>query len=276
MSNFKSPLRYPGGKSRACKLLYDMIPDGVDTVISPFLGGGSFELYLINKGYRVIAYDAFKPLTNFWQMLIKYPEALHSMIVPCIGRVDKEIFKSFQNKIIHSKNNTVADATMFYIVNRCSFSGTTLSGGYYQASADTRFTKKIVDRLLDFKDIGNKFEVHNSPMELSLPMYTRNIEYDNAFIFADPPYDIKSNLYGIEGSMHKDFNHQWFRDVMNNIDNIPFLITYNGTEEIRKLWSDYNIEDVNWTYGMNKSKKSSEIVITNYSINVENKETINE
>ena len=46
----KSPLRYPGGKSRACKNL-DMILNNnfnisdFNTIISPFFGGGSFEFF---------------------------------------------------------------------------------------------------------------------------------------------------------------------------------------------------------------------------------------
>lgn len=194
-------------------------------------------------------------------MLIKYPEALHSMIVPCIGRVDKEIFKSFQDKITHSKNNTVADAAMFYIVNRCSFSGTTLSGGYSRASADTRFTKKIVDRLLDFKDIDQSLRVYNEPFSKSIFMSQK---YDNAFMFADPPYDIKSNLYGIKGSMHKDFDHGQFEALMEVGNTLPFMVTYNDTERIRRMWERYNLKSINWSYGMNKSKKSNEVVITNY------------
>ena len=53
--NNVSPLRYPGGKTRACKILdeivnnyFDMTTD-FDTVVSPFVGGGSFEFYLQNK-----------------------------------------------------------------------------------------------------------------------------------------------------------------------------------------------------------------------------------
>ena len=44
--NNKSPLRYPGGKSRACKILDDILQNYYDpvkftTLISPFFGGGS-------------------------------------------------------------------------------------------------------------------------------------------------------------------------------------------------------------------------------------------
>ena len=45
----KSPFRYPGGKSRAVKILEKYFTD-VDSFCSPFLGGGSFEIYMAEKG----------------------------------------------------------------------------------------------------------------------------------------------------------------------------------------------------------------------------------
>jgi site-specific DNA-adenine methylase len=50
----KSPLRYPGGKTRACKILDEYFlknfeKDKISTIVSPFFGGGSFEFFLQNK-----------------------------------------------------------------------------------------------------------------------------------------------------------------------------------------------------------------------------------
>jgi len=38
-------------------------------------------------------------------------------------------------------------------------------------------------------------------------------------------------------------------------------MTYNNCEYIKNLYKDYKIIDINWSYGMNKTKDSSEIVI---------------
>ena len=60
-------LRYPGGKTRAIKILEKYIPEDITEVYSPFFGGGSFELYLYGK-YKIpiFANDKFEPLYNFW------------------------------------------------------------------------------------------------------------------------------------------------------------------------------------------------------------------
>ena len=68
----KSPLRYPGGKTRACKKLDTILNenfnmDEFDTILSPFIGGGSFEFFIQNKyNYNIIANDKFIPLSTFW------------------------------------------------------------------------------------------------------------------------------------------------------------------------------------------------------------------
>ena len=72
----RSPLRYPGGESRAVKVLKRYIPAGTETLVSPFLGGGSFELACATEGITVYAADAFEPLINFWQHAKESPVML--------------------------------------------------------------------------------------------------------------------------------------------------------------------------------------------------------
>ena len=46
----KSPLRYPGVKSRAVKIISKYIPKGTTEICSPFFGGGSLELFCAQNG----------------------------------------------------------------------------------------------------------------------------------------------------------------------------------------------------------------------------------
>ena len=70
--NNRSPLRYPGGKTRACKKLDAIMKEHFDVskfnnIVSPFFGGGSFEFYIQNNyNLNIIANDKFTPLYNFW------------------------------------------------------------------------------------------------------------------------------------------------------------------------------------------------------------------
>ena len=88
-----------------------------------------------------------------------------------------------------------------------------------------------------------------------------NILNDKTLIFLDPPYYLekKSKLYGKNGDMHEGFNHEGLYKTLSNKTN--WIMTYNNCDYIKKLYKDYKIVNVCWSYGMNKSKDSSEIVI---------------
>ena len=72
----RSPLFYPGGKAKALPHIMKYVPEGITEACSPFIGGGSVELALAAKGIRVHAADAFEPVVNFWQQLLKAPKTL--------------------------------------------------------------------------------------------------------------------------------------------------------------------------------------------------------
>ena len=59
--------------------------------------------------------------------------------------------------------------------------------------------------------------------------------------------------------MHEAFNHNLLFELMKTKKN--WIMTYNNCEFIRQLYKDYLIIDVSWSYGMNKTKDSSEIII---------------
>ena len=63
--------------------------------------------------------------------------------------------------------------------------------------------------------------------------------------------------------MHEDFNHQLLFELITQKRN--WILTYNNCDYIRNLYKDYIIIDTNWTYSMNKTKKSSEIIIISKS-----------
>ena len=73
IKSLKTPLRYPGGKSRAVSKLFQFIPDlkGVKEYREPFLGGGSVALEVTKRYPKIEMWvnDLYEPLTNFWQQL---------------------------------------------------------------------------------------------------------------------------------------------------------------------------------------------------------------
>ena len=255
-----SPLRYPGGKTRACKIIDEIIiqyfnTSSFDTIISPFFGGGSFEFYLQNKyGIKLIVNDKFTPLYNFWKQ-VKLNKTLLCEELRKIKSVSKEQFMSYRNTIMNLNDNVLQQSIQYFIINRCSFNGSTLSGGFSEEASNKRFTPSSIDKIeaLNFEHI----EIYN----YDFYDFVNNVTTDKALLFLDPPYylESKSKLYGNNGDMHENFNHKLLFDLLNTKKN--WIVTYNNCEYIRKLYKDYIIIDTNWTYGMNTSKMSSEIII---------------
>ena len=73
MKSLKTPLRYPGGKSRACTKMDLYFPDlrEYTEFREPFLGGGSVAIHITKKypHLKIWVNDLYEPLVNFWQNL---------------------------------------------------------------------------------------------------------------------------------------------------------------------------------------------------------------
>jgi DNA adenine methylase len=250
-----SPLRYPGGKTRACKVLDEIIREkefDTSTIISPFFGGGSFEFYMYKKyGSKLIVNDKFTPLISFWLNVQTHKKELCEELRKLLNKVSKDDFTVLRNTIM-GESDTFLQAYKYFVINRCSFSGATLSGGFSEEASKKRFTESSIKRIENL-DLSN-VEFHNKD-------FIDFLKGKRGLVFLDPPYYLgqSSKLYGNNGDMHENFDHEQLFKCMKMRKN--WIMTYNDCEYIRDLYKDYEIRAVDWTYGMNKSKNSSEIVI---------------
>jgi DNA adenine methylase len=290
----KTPLRYPGGKSRAVETLMSFVPEDCSEICSPFLGGGSFELSLAEKGIRVHGYDAFKPLIWFWEAILKDPDKLATMAdqyrhnktykytKPGLVLVDSDPhpqranrhpqvklkrkglpekdFYRFREEILFALQSnhpfTFDAAAKVYAINRSSFSGATFSGGFSERASYARFTDTQIEYIRNFK--VDNFTAKRADFKDALK------RHEDCHLYLDPPYFLdtaRAKLYGVEGDMHSFFPHMALYSILRKRD--KWILSYNDCEEIRELYRDFEIHDAEWTYGMNRSKKSSEIIITN-------------
>lgn len=262
----KSPLRYPGGKSRAVKTIAALIPD-FDEFREPFLGGGSVFVYakqrFPNKKFWVN--DLYFELFKFWEMTQKDVDALVCQIYKWRNRflVGKELHK-FLNENLASFDD-LERAAAFFIYNRITFSGTSLSGGFSQGAFAGRFTESSIRRLNDFADVINGTTITNFDYQ---ELVRRDGE--NVFIFLDPPYYSakKSALYGKNGNLHKTFDHEKFAATMKTCPH-KWLLTYDDSDYGRDLFSFASITPWEVVYGMkniteDSDQKGKELFISNY------------
>lgn len=256
MAAKKSPLRYPGGKTRACKVLETIVVKefGIPKVIySPFFGGGSFEFHMNGKhGCIIHGADGFAPLANFWQRVKNGQKELVEA-VKSLKPLTKEKFTELRSNIMAESNKTTK-AAYYFALNRCSFSGATLSGGFSKESENTRFNAAAIERLNGMNMDGVDVVCED------FREFLNNVEpSSSSIIYLDPPYYVDSKLYGTHGDMHDGFDHAALANILKTKKN--WILCYNDCEYIRKLYEGYEIQSVSWSYGMNKSKQSSEIII---------------
>ena len=273
----KSPLRYPGGKSRAIKFIAPLIPQ-FDEFREPFVGGGSVFVYLKQKypNREFWINDIYENLYHFWKQTQQNPEKLIQQIQYWKDNFieGKELHRFLLNNI--EKFDELKKAAAFFVFNRITFSGTTESGGFSNAAYKKRFTQSSIKRVKLLSQILNNTKITNFDYQKVL-----EAEGKNVFIFLDPPYysAIKSALYGKNGNLHKTFDHKRFAEVLKNIKH-KWLITYDDSKYIRDLFSFANIKEWNLTYGMrnvgeNGNQKGNELFISNYPID-EKKKNIKE
>lgn len=249
----KSLLRYPGGKTRAVDIITQYFPKGIKEMCSPFLGGASIELFIAASGVKVLGYDIFKPLVEFWQCAINTPYQL-SDVVRRYFPLKKEAFYELQQTQIEFKTK-IDRAGVFYVLNRSSFSGSTLSGG--MSPDHPRFTESSIKRLRHF---------YNPNLIVDRAHFKESItSHKDIFTYLDPPYLIANTLYGKKGDTHKDFDHVGLAKLLRKRNN--WIMSYNDCKEIRELYAGHTIITPEWKYGMSTDKTSKEVLIFSRDLN---------
>jgi len=266
----KSPLRYPGGKSKAIDSISKLIPEFKE-FREPFVGGGSVFVYLKQKfpSRTFWINDIYKNLYHFWNECKENPNKLIESILEFRSTYSdgKELHRFLLNNIDSFDN--IKKAAAFFIFNRITFSGTTESGGFSNAAFHKRFTESSIERVKALSKILLNTKISNLDYEEVILAHGNDV-----FVFLDPPYysATKSALYGKNGSLHKMFNHERFANVMKQSKH-RWLITYDDSEYIRNLFSFAYIKTWDLTYGMRNVNKESnqlgkELFISNYPLDV--------
>ena len=276
MKSIKTPLRYPGGKSRAVTKMDPFFPDLRDykEFREPFLGGGSVAIHITKKypDLTIWVNDLYEPLVNFWQQLQMFGTDLKNALIDLklnnYLRYDaKRLFLSSKVKVNDISANNFDRAVAFYIVNKCSFSGLTESSSFSPQASNSNFNLRGIEKLPDYSQIISKWRISNFSYDYMMDG-NRNV-----FMYLDPPYDIKDNLYGNKGSMHKGFDHDKFASDCDNND-MDQLISYNSDQLVKDRFKNWNAAEFDLTYTMRSvgeymrdQKQRKELLLFNYNKN---------
>ena len=269
----KTPLRYPGGKSRAVPKLLQWLPSREITEYrEPFLGGGSMAIEMTRRLPEEIPIwvnDLYEPLYNFWVQLRDNGDYLHRELMRAKNfHPDEEsarkLFLDAKEQLNEDNTDPKDRAILFYIINKCSFSGLTESSSFSKAASNSNFSIRGIERLPEYSDLIQRWKITNVSYEELVSDETLT------FIYADPPYDIKDALYGHKGDKHRGFDHAKFADTMDKcLCNV--MISYNNHPEIIQRFLEWCQYDFAHTYTMRSTgsymsdqTRRRELVLTNY------------
>jgi DNA adenine methylase len=269
----KTPLRYPGGKSRATKFLLPKFPKDIKDYREPFIGGGSVAIEFTKQFPDVPVWvnDLYGPLYNFWVQLQKFPEGLVCLLDAYKKHYDtpdkaRVLFNEMKTQLNTSDTTDLHKAAAFYVVNKCSFSGLTESSSFSAQASNSNFSMRGIENLAKYSEIIKNWKITNLSYEHMLD------GTPETFIYLDPPYDIKDNLYGKKGEMHKKFDHELFAKRMN-FTSCKSLISYNSTLFVKERFIGWGASTYELTYTMRSigdymddQKDRAELLLFNYEV----------
>jgi DNA adenine methylase len=184
----------------------------------------------------------------------------------CTPELARELFVSSKDRINDTSLSNLERAVAFYIVNKCSFSGLTESSSFSLQASNSNFSLRGIEKLPDYSKLIEKWRITN---------YSYDYMMDGnkgVFMYLDPPYDIKDNLYGRKGSMHKGFDHDKFAADCDS-NTMDMLVSYNSDQLVKDRFENWNAAEFDLTYTMRSvgeymrdQKTRKELLLFNYGI----------
>lgn len=273
-----SPLRYPGGKSKASKILNDFIPSDVTSVVSPFFGGGSFENFLALRGCNVRGFDVCGPLVDFWNAYLNRKEEVFTRIREMsaeildprfYGEIDKPtrqeqraIFSNWKEIALNS-DDEFERGVCYFALNRCAFSGLTLiASPMSTVNIEKKFSLKAIDNLEKINFGVNSVEYKSC--------FDVIADSGEEFLYLDPPYimetEKKEAIYGKDGELHRGFDHELLAKMLRDYKG-RWVLSYLDVPRVRELYEGCNFTNVTWRYTMKPGSnrpQGNELVVTNF------------
>ena len=275
--SLKTPLRYPGGKSRAIKFLCQHFPERVSSYREPFVGGGSMAIYITKNMPWVPVWvnDAHYPLYAFWKTLQQQGSRLAMDLLKVktstYNSIDdqKQMFNDAKSHIVTGDEYTVG--LCYFILNKCSFSGLTESSSFSKQAYHGNFTLNNIKNLVHYAHLIKDWKITNLDYKhICRAQLFGGGDIEGDFVFLDPPYDIKTFLYGKDGDKHRGFNHDKFAEEIKKM-NAKLMITYNANTKITDLFDSFTLMEWDLSYTMRSTgtyrqdqKQRKELLITNY------------
>ncbi len=250
------PLRYAGGKSLGVGHIVEQLPDGLEKLVSPFMGGGAVEIACARElNVQVCAYDIFDILVNYWQVQLSSGSTLAKRLEKWQPTKTQYAEVKSQLKAHWNGETPISDplelAAHYWFNHNLSYGPGFLGWMSKIYESPERYVRTL-QTVRDFK--CPNLSVNTGKFEETLPIHSDDC------LYCDPPY------YLDEGEMfrgiypqrnfpvhHKDFNHELLRDLLHDHKG-GFVLSYNDCQTIRQWYADFQILEVQWQYTLGQGE----------------------
>lgn len=269
MSNYKAPLRYPGGKQKLWPFLHELLLSN-DLVgchyAEPYAGGAGIAIELLLRGLvgRVHLNDSCNAVYAFWHSVLNEAERFCRRI----SRASLTIDEWKRQREVYRNRNT-ADRfdlgfAMFYL-NRCNRSGIMTGGvigGLDQTGAwkiDARFPRnELITRIEAIAARKSDIRIRNWDAERFIVDYVPRLPPES-LVYCDPPYFHKAQrLYP---NYYVPADHERIADVIQSTLTLPWVVSYDFCPEIVAHYSERRLFRYPLQYNAAKAYKGDELFV---------------
>jgi len=236
----------------------------------PYAGGCGLALALMFGGHvsEIYINDIDSAIWSFWNSVLNETDDLVRLIETTpITLNEREKQREIYLKSDVTNPLSLGFSTFF--LNRTNRSGIIKGagaiGGKSQAGAykiDCRFNREdLSDRVRRISKYKERITLCNQD---AIDFMKDNNKFSkNTFFFIDPPYYNKgASLYT---SFYRPEDHASVAKAVSLLER-PWLVTYDNTAEISKLYENYRQHSFNINYSLQTKRKGDELLITSNDI----------
>lgn len=257
-----TPLRYAGGKTLAVGLIVELLPNNLKRIISPFFGGGSFEIACAKElDLEVKGFDIFDMLVNYWQYQFSKPEEMYKYLKKYKPTREgflevKKIMKENWNKDVGMLNGKGTIKSKLELAALFYFNHNTSYGPHFLGWPSSVYLQE--ERYKTMIEKSRKLKLKNISVELS--DFEKVFEkYPNDFFYCDPPYYLEGDSKTFIGLYphrnfpihHNGFRHDRLRDLLLNHKG-GFILSYNDCSTIREWYKGLPFQTPSWQYTLSQ------------------------
>ncbi|MGY6276903.1 DNA adenine methylase [Methylomonas sp. MgM2] len=269
MAQNRTPLRYPGGKQKLTPFILEIIlANGLEGghYIEPYAGGAGVAMELLVDGHvdHVHLNDSSYHIYSFWQSVLTQTEAFCSKISRSLVNVEEWL--GHREILRHPDEHSLLEVgfATFYLnrTNRSGILNAGVIGGFKQNGRwkiDARFPMNdLIRRVELIGSLRDHITVCNLDAEQFFLTHFPTLP-ENSLVYCDPPYFEKgSRLYL---NHYKQDDHERISELIQGLDNIKWIVSYDGAEEILAYYADRRKFLYDLQYNASRVYKGSEVFI---------------